>query len=154
MFPRGVTNGKVSATVVRMTPQERRAWGPVVHLAIKDNHLNREALAAKAGVSRPTLRKVENSHPGGDYTPHEDSVRPVLAALGLLDDMREPDVTLFLSRLRPYLARLDKADRDKLMPAIVQLVADALDVSDAVRPTRRSKGGPLRDLEDGGADEQ
>lgn len=121
-----------------MNADERRAWGPVVAIARKTRGMTQEALAVAAGITRPTLRGIER----GDTAPQADKLMPVLRALGLVDDLDHPDVTEFLARLRPLLQQLDADTRARLMPALVQMVARALEVevtSDELAQARRRR---------------
>lgn len=109
-----------------MNADERRAWGPVVALARKTRGMTQEALATAAGISRPTLRTFER----GDTAPQTEKLVSMLQALDLIDDLSDPDVTEFLARMRPLLQRLDPDTRARLMPALVQMVARALEVDE------------------------
>ena len=134
-----------------MNADERRAWGPVVALARKARGMTQEALATAAGISRPTLRTFER----GDTAPQPEKLVSMLQALDLIDDLSEPDVTEFLARMRPLLQKLDPDTRARLMPALVQMVARALEVdgvaSDEVEQARRrrqAQSGPGRIVTD------
>lgn len=109
-----------------MNADERRAWGPVVALARKTRGMTAEALATAAGISRPTLRTFER----GDTAPQTEKLISMLQALDLIDDLSSPDITEFLARMRPLLQRLDPDTRARLMPALVQMVARALEVDE------------------------
>lgn len=123
-----------------MEAAERRAWGPVVRLARESRGLTQQEVCDLADVSRPTLRGMEK----GSTAPQEDKLLAVLHALGLVDDLQNPDVTVFLSRIRPVLAELDKPTRDQLMPVLVDMVGNTLGASNVrqIRPAKRERSIP------------
>lgn len=116
-----------------MDASERKAWGPVILLARTELGLTQQEVADRAGVTLPTIRGMEK----GTQAPQPEKLRRVLLALGLIDDLSNPDVTYFLAQLRPMLGKLDKETRDRLMVTVVRFVASALDASDVthLRPS-------------------
>lgn len=106
-----------------MDADERRAWGPLIREARKAQGLDQEDLAEMAGTTRRTIGSIER----GDTTAQTDVLRRILTALGLTETLElDPDVKNFVAMIGPLLQRLGADERARLMPAIVRLVADAL----------------------------
>jgi transcriptional regulator with XRE-family HTH domain len=106
-----------------MNADERKAWGPLIREARKAQGLDQEALARMADTTRRTVGSIER----GDTTGQPDVIRRILDALGLAPDPElDPDVRNFVALIGPLLQRLNDGERARLMPAIVELIADAL----------------------------
>ncbi|NYD39952.1 helix-turn-helix domain-containing protein [Nocardioides panaciterrulae] len=115
-----------------MDAHERRAWGPLIREARKAQKIDQEELAQMAGTTRRTIGSIER----GDTTAQTDVLKRILTALGLTQSLElDPDVRNFVAMLGPLLQRLATDERARLMPAIVELVADALQGDASAEPT-------------------
>lgn len=74
----------------------------------KLQHLTADQVCQRAGISRPTLRKVET----GDPTVSFESVLNVLRALGRLDSLA--------AALDPYETEFGRARSDQMLPERVR----------------------------------
>lgn len=105
-----------------MDRNERQAFGPVIRAAREAAGLLQEDLERMTGVSRQTISAIEVGRTVGQA----EKIRALLRALNLMPKQADPDVEGFVAALTPMLQRLTKPERVAVMPAIVELVAEAL----------------------------
>lgn len=121
-----------------MDQNERRAWGPLIREARQAQNIGQQELADMTGVSRRTIGSIER----GDSVAQTKVLERILVVLGLVDATKlDDDVTAFLAIVGPLLQRMDQSHRVRVMPPIVELLADELRTGGA-----RSNVLPFRGL--------
>lgn len=150
-FPRCVTNGKDSATLLGVDVNVKLGFGPVIRAARRGQGLTLEEVAERSGVTRRTISDIERGNTKGQ----ERKIRAILGALGISDLLLDGDVEAFITALGPLLQRLGPDERAELMPQIVRLVAQALrpdqelpslTEADELAAKREARRAPVRGL--------
>lgn len=148
---------------IRMTEQERAAWGAKIRPARHEMGLTQQEVAEMSGVSLKTIGNIES----GRIVPQAASLRRLMMALDLGPDPADSfsdDVHTWLAILGPLIANLPADTRGEVMLGVVKSLGEEIagrsprltadtNVDDSKKPesqrlalVRRDEGGKPQSL--------